>query len=716
MNGGPAGALTLSAFSKILAMNDNTTATASSFSSADDDNGSPNRMSRPGDSQHTEDSGEKEIYKYRGGDGELLYEVVRSTPKSDSDSSDAYIRDSDGNRGLNGEKKVPYRLRDFPSQYSSRPLTYHERESDVDEMHSLGMIATTTPCSPTVPVTPDLVAPFAGLDVAIFPDNDWEGRSHAGDVARALMEVARSVRIVQFGDRGEGEGVSGWIEQRRDEGLSDEVITRVLREAIEDAPVLNEDSSLLKTDEFSRGGPFWYVDSSSGKTKIDRLHLADFLAERGFMRLYDASDESQVVRVQDRVVSTVSRDRIRDHLVDYLDIEVPKGDEVKRVLMKADHEYVSDKVFKYLPLLEDDFQEDTQGKSYFFYQNGFVEVTARGYERRPYSELDGLVWEESVKDREFYDLGFEGKPDESEYAKFAWNAMGREENRYLYLTSNLGYVQHSYKDRAEAFVTVLTDEDASEYANGRTGKSLLVRGLSYTCAFKPYEARGYNFNRFSYQDLEAGTKVVYFDDAGKDFEDEKLFSVTTRVMQAEAKNEARVTFSFEESPKFILSTNYALKRVGDSYRDRFRPIEFSDYYNLDHRPVDDFGHRLFDEWDDEEWNRFDNTMMAFTQSYLRDGMPDYEPINIRHNQLVGRTCGDFAEWAPEFIEPDVKYYSLREDFEEAYPSHEGIAPSKFGTWLTEYAHVYKLERKRPKVPRSESLPSGKRPRYDIFEK
>ncbi|WP_263819161.1 hypothetical protein [Salinibacter sp.] len=696
-------------------MNDDATANESSNSPADADNGSPSRVPESEDSP-PEDAGEDIVYKYRGGGGELLYEVVRPVSKSDSGSSNAYIRDADGKSGLNGAKKVPYRLSEFPSQFDSRPITYHECESDVDEVRGLGHLATTTPCSPTIPVTPDLVAPFAGLDVAIFPDNDWEGRSHAGDVARTLMDVAESVQIVQLEGREEGEGVSEWIEWKRDEGLSDEEIEAILAKAIEDAPELEGGSSLLRTGEFGTGGPFWYVDASSGKTKIDRLELAGFLAERGFMRLYDAADESQLVRVEDGIVSTVNQDRIRDHLVDYLDVEVPRGDDVKRVLMRADHEYVSDKVFKYLPRLENSFQEDVQGTSYTFYQNGFVEVTAEGYRLRPYSELDGLIWEESVKDRKFCDLGFEGKPDESEYAKFAWNAMGREEDRYLYLIANVGYVQYSYKDRAEAFVTVLTDEDASEHANGRTGKSLLARGLSYTCAFKRYEARGYNFNRFAYQDLETGTNVAYFDDAGKDFEDEKLFSVTTGGMQVEAKREARVTIPFEESPKFILSTNHPLKGVGDSYRDRFRPIEFSDHYNLDHRPVDDFGHRLFDDWDDEEWNRFDNTMMAFTQAYLRDGMPDYEPINIKHSQLVGRTCEKFAQWAPEFIEPDVKYYSLREDFEEACPSHEGIAPSKFGKWITEYAHVYKLKRSRRKVPRSESLPSGKRPRYDVFEK
>jgi hypothetical protein len=671
-------------------------------------------MSRPGDSQHTEDSGEKEIYKYRGGDGELLYEVVRSIPKSDSDSSDAYIRDSDGNRGLNGEKKVPYRLRDFPSQYSSRPLTYHERESDVDEMHSLGILATTTPCSPTVPVTPDLVAPFAGLDVAIFPDNDWEGRSHAGDVARALMDVAGSVRVVQLQGRKEGEGVSEWIRWKKNEGRSDEEIRRDLTEAIENASVLNKDSSLLHTGEFSRGGPFWHADSSTGKINVDKPKLVDFWAERGFMRFCGASDESQLVRVQDGVVSTVNQERIRDHTVEYLAEEVPDGEDVRGALMDDDRNLFTDRLFQYLPLLERNFQTDTREKSYFFFRNGVVEVTAEEYRLRPHSESDGLVWEEKIIDHDFEPLGFEGDPHESEYAEFAWNAMDRQRNRYNHLRGHVGYMQHSYKDSTVAIVPVLMDEDKSEYANGRTGKSLLARGLEYTCVRKRYESRGFNFSRFAYQDLESSTEVVYFDDVGPDFPAEKLFSVTTGGMQAEAKNQDRVTIQFKESPKFMLSTNYALKGIGESYKDRFRPVEFSDYYGLNHRPEDDFGDPFYEEgWDEEAWNRFYNTMMAFTQAYLRDGIPDYTPINAKYRQLVGMTCADFADWATDFIEPGVRYFNAREKFEAEYPSREGTDPGKFGKWLKRYGAVYGLKKDKKRQTRSEAN-GGTRRWYNIF--
>jgi hypothetical protein len=563
-------------------------------------------------------------------------------------------------------------------------------------------------------VTPDLVAPFAGLNVAVFPDNDWEGRSHAGDVARTLMDVAESVRVVQLEGRKEGEGVSEWIEWKKNEGLSDEEIAEILARAIDNAPLLDESSSLLRTGEFGRGGPFWHVGSGSQKIRVDGLKLAEFLSDRGFLRSKGASDESQLVHVQNSVVSAINHDYIRDHVVAYLNEEVPGGKDVIRVLMDKDGDYFSDKLTNYLPLLERDFHEDTRKKSYFFFQNGVAEVTRHGYRLRPHSEFDDLVWEEKIIDHEFEPLDFKGKPDESEYAKFAWNAMGKVKGRYLHLRGHLGYLQLSYKDRTAAFVPVFMDEDKSGCANGRTGKSLMARGLKYTCARKRYEARGYNFNRFAFQDLEGGKEIVYYDDAGPDFPSEKLFSITTGGMQAEAKNQDRVTISFEESPKFLLSTNYALKGIGESYKDRFRPIEFSDHYGRSHRPEDDFGHPFYEEgWDDEEWNRFYNTMVAFTQAYLRDGIPEYEPINVKYKQLAGMTCTDFAEWATDFIEPEVRYFTALDKFEAEYPTQKGTDPGKFGRWLGRYGSIYGLEKDKKRETRTEAN-GEKRRWYTIF--
>ena len=89
---------------------------------------------------------------------------------------------------------------------------------------------------------------------------------------------------------------------------------------------------------------------------------------------------------------------------------------------------------------------------------------------------------------------------------------------------------------------------------------------------------------------------------------ERLFSVITDDFPVERKGQDRVTISFEDSPKFLLSTNYVIEGKDASFEDRTHQIEFSDYYGPDHTPKDEFGRRLFDDWDEEEWARFDNVI------------------------------------------------------------------------------------------------------------
>ena len=636
--------------------------------------------------------GAEEVYEYHDKNGDLRFEKVRK--QTDSATESVFLRHPERGPGMHGESHLPYRLPDFPNpaKGDSLLMTYHESESTADAVRELGIPATTTPLGPEMNVPNDVVPHFKGLQVVIFPDNDEEGRYHAGRVRDALFEVATCVKIVELDGLEQGGDAADWIRQKQAEGLSDENIRREIERQIAEASACDRED--FRTGEFGLGGPFWSV-TSDGKVEICQKELVDFLADRGFRKLYANSDESVLVQVEDNVVDPKSREKIKDHVVRYLEEDVPGERGVVKALMRGSNYYFSSSLFEFLPELTADFHRSTPQKAYRYYQNGFVEIGPWGYRLRPYSELDGLVWAGQIIDRSFVDLS--GVEDRSswEWRRCLSNVMGGKKDRIRSLRTAVGYLQHRYKDPALTKVVIFMDEIDSEFEDGRTGKSLVAKSLQHTSSTKRMDGRNFRFNRFAFQSVELGTDIVDYNDAREDFPMSPLYSVSTDDMTVERKGQDSITIRFEDSPKFLISTNYVIEGGGASFDDRAFEVEFADHYGTDHRPLDDFGHRLFEEWDEQEWARFDKTMITCIQEYLRDGLVEYERENADYRRLKQNTCASFAAWAidaiveDEVLEKDALYGSFRSENE---PDFESLKKSTFGKWLGHYARTYDLER------------------------
>ena len=638
------------------------------------------------------ESASEEVYEYCDKSGDLRYEKIHK--ETDSASEDIFLRHPERGPGMHGESYLPYRVADFPNPATgdSPLMTYHESEKTADIVRDLGLPATTTPLGPEMNVPNDVLPYFDSLQVVIFPDNDEEGRFHTGRLGDALLEVATCVKVVQLDGRKQGEDAADWIEQKRSEGLSDEEIKREIERRIGEASVCHLED--FQTGEFGLGGPFWYITSGS-EVKVNRKDLVDFLTSRGFRKLYAGTDESALVQVEDNVLSLTSRERIKDHVVTYLKDEVPGERGVAEALMRGSNYYFSGSLFEFLPVLKQDFHCASPRKGYRYYQNGFVEITPWGYALRPYSELDGLVWEGQIIDRPFHDLSGVKDRTSWEWRGFLNNVMGGHDGRLRSLRTALGYLQHPYKDQALTKAIIFMDEVDSGLEDGRTGKSLVAKSLQHVCSTHREDGRNFSFGtRFAFQEVDLGTEVVDFNDVREDFPFANLFSAITDALSVERKGQDKFTLSFEDSPKFLISTNYVIEGGGASFDDRSFEVEFSDHYGSEHCPQDDFGHRLFEEWDEQEWARFDNTMVACIQEFLRDGLVEYDRQNVEHRRLKQNTCASFAMWAADSVEQGVEYAkdALYESFRDEHaPDLNGLKRSQFWKWMGYYARTQELE-------------------------
>jgi hypothetical protein len=141
---------------------------------------------------------EVERYPYVNRDEQLVFDVIRYV---NADGSKAFRQCRPSGRGgfiwnLEGVERVPYRL---PKLLRAETVYLPEGEKDV---HTLEGWALTASCNPGGSASSYLYAEwseyFRNRHVVILPDNDGPGRKHAAAVARALLSVAASVRIVEL--------------------------------------------------------------------------------------------------------------------------------------------------------------------------------------------------------------------------------------------------------------------------------------------------------------------------------------------------------------------------------------------------------------------------------------------------------------------------------------------------------------------------------------
>jgi phage/plasmid-associated DNA primase len=114
---------------------------------------------------------------------------------------------------------------------------------------------------------------------------------------------------------------------------------------------------------------------------------------------------------------------------------------------------------------------------------------------------------------------------------------------------------------------------------------------------------------FSFQSVTLVTAIIEVIDAIYKLNFDKLFSIITDDIAVEKNNQNKIIILFHQSHKVAISMNYTIEGADDSMLHRQFVIEFSDHYNKVHRPIDEFGHRFYDEWSKEEWNSFLNYMI-----------------------------------------------------------------------------------------------------------
>lgn len=462
-------------------------------------------------------------------------------------------------------------------------------------------------------------------------------------------------------------------------------LKRGKKEVIEKHGISEDTFNEIK--EASEHDDFWsYTDKN--KIKVEPLKYRLFLDRNGFKKYFqsDAQKATWIYISSNKVVET-STEKIKDFVLDYL---MQRGEFDVWNYCASFQNLFSENNLSMLDSVELMMLRDTKTKSYIAFENGILEVTKDTAKLIDYIDVDGYVWKSQIIPRDYIPMD----DFKNEYATFIKNISNGEP---LAIECVIGYLLSTYKNKMNNKAIILNDEVISENPEGGTGKGLFVQGLRQIRKVSILDGKTFDDKKsFPYQTVSPETQVLVFDDVKKNFDFESKFSLVTEGMTLERKNKDAIKLKVEDSPKMVISTNYAIKGEGNSHDRRRFEIEFAQYYGKTLTPYDEFDRQLFDDWEDNDFQRFDNYMVYCLQSYLKLGLVSQNAKNIKMRKFIAETSMEFFEWVKEIenvqhndrLEKSVYFANFTNEYQDF---KKWLTNKKFNIWVQKYANFIDAE-------------------------
>ena len=404
---------------------------------------------------------------------------------------------------------------------------------------------------------------------------------------------------------------------------------------------------------------FWDI-SWTGRISINRTKLIEFLHITGGFSLYyyDANSTIfKIVQQKDGFIEDVSSEHIKKFLFGYVN-SLPETfdnnitpDDIKELILKGGDSFLGKGMMEFLERGQFDFLKDTEKEAFFTFRNGVVCVQKGSVQLKTYAEIKKVIWKSQVID---FDIKIEPGMDTSlvEYLRFLQCISGDDLDRLEYSLTVIGYLLHKYKDPTKAFAIILAEETENEKEGGGTGKGIFFKAIAKLVNTVTIDGKAFKQDKsFAFQRVGLDTKLVVLEDVKKNVDFEGFYPMITEGMTVEKKNKDELFIPYSDSPKIGFSTNYNVNTVGNHGKRRQRVLEFSPFFKPGNSPEDFFGHKLFDDWDTDEWNRFYNLMFLCVQGFLENNIKEVSNSEkIKRKQIRLNYGEEFLEWWDEFTD------------------------------------------------------------------
>ncbi len=244
-----------------------------------------------------------------------------------------------------------------------------------------------------------------------------------------------------------------------------------------------------------------------------------------------------------------------------------------------------------------------------------------------------------------------------------------QEQHFLNKCFAFGYLIHRYKREDFAkFVYIMDDavKESDDDANGGTGKSLGIRGLKELLNIFTVDGKDDDIssNKHLLGGLQKEHDIINIEDGKKGGAFDFFYNKITGETNINPKGRQGYSLSFADSPKFVGTFNYGLNKNRGADLRRLFFVSFGDYYhahtdnfNSERKVSDDFGYSFFQDWNDEQYNKFYNFLMQCCQLYLANVRNEFlAPMdNIMRNNLKAQIGDNCMDWATEYFSDESRF-------------------------------------------------------------
>ena len=201
-------------------------------------------------------------------------------------------------------------------------------------------------------------------------------------------------------------------------------------------------------------------------------------------------------------------------------------------------------------------------------------------------------------------------------------------------------------------------------------------------------------SRFPFQDLEQHHDILLVEDAAADMNFDHWISRISAGLSIEKKYKSSFFMSYNLSPKIVMNSNYIPQGSGGVSEERRKKIvEINPYFNKKKTPYDEFGHRLFDDWSEEEWHRFYAFIIKCIQLYFEHGIVEPAKINIRARSVIEKTNFDFYTFFNAEVKKGASWNKklTLEKFKNEFPDQKRLTQNLFTKWIKFYLDKHELK-------------------------
>jgi hypothetical protein len=312
------------------------------------------------------------------------------------------------------------------------------------------------------------------------------------------------------------------------------------------------------------------------------------------------------------------------------------------------------------------------------FSNGVVLITQDGYNLIPYTNLqdEGAVWQKSIIRKNI-------EIDETKglYEQFCLNSMRvgdtqiemKDSNwtheypitdsvhkNFKSLCSSIGYLLHDDNTVQKAIIYIDRNSTITKEEGGN-GKTVVMKSIQYFRDRMSVNGKqfykGGGGDRFAFSGVTPSTGLIHIDDIDKNFDFKSLFAFLTGDLEVEGKGSNKVIIPEDRKPKFGITTNYVLQGGGTSHARRQHIVEFGDYWNRCTKEGETpwekghLGKRLFNDFNQDDWNQFYTFGFRCIQLFLSEGLVDGAMGSYEEKQLATSIASEpeVQEWIRDYV-------------------------------------------------------------------